>query len=364
VSVPIAAPDLGAREMSRVLEVIDDGRLADGPEVRAFEDAFSDYCDAEHGVATANGTAALHAALRAVGVSAGDRVITSPFSFVASANAIRLAGGQPIFADVDQAMYTLDPVDVRGAIEAHDGAVDAILAVHLYGLPAPMGALRDVADEYDLALIEDACQAHGATVGGQPVGSLGDAACFSFYPTKNATTGEGGMVVTDDEGIAARTGRFVNHGRTETGGGGYEHAEVGHNFRLSSLGAAIGGAQLRKLPRYVEARRRHAARYDEALEATPSVESPTEPAGMRHVYHQYTVRTAHREDLRTYLEDAGVDTAIYYPTPIHRQPAYDLSETYPVAEAASREVLSIPVHPGLSADDVERIAGLLAAYEP
>jgi len=360
VSIPIAAPDLGARELSRAIDVVESGRLADGPAVREFETAFSDYCDATHGVAAANGTAALTTALRSLGIGAGDVVVTTPLSFVATANAARLVGATPVFADVDPARYTLDPDAVRATIEDYDGEVDCIVAVHLYGLPAPMDELGSIAEEYDVPLLEDAAQAHGAEIAGQPVGSLGDAACFSFYPTKNATTGEGGMIVTDDDAIAARARRYVNHGRSDAD----VHESVGHNLRMTSLAAAIGGAQLRKLPRYTAARRRAAERYTEALEATPSVLAPIEPAGTRHVYHQYTVRTPDREALRSYLERNGVDSGIYYPTPIHRQPAYDRPATLPVAEQAAEEVLSIPVHPGLSAAEVDSIAELLAAFDP
>ncbi|GAB3679295.1 DegT/DnrJ/EryC1/StrS family aminotransferase [Salinarchaeum chitinilyticum] len=360
MSIPIAAPDLGARELSRAIDVAESGRLADGPVVREFETAFSDYCDASHGVAAANGTAALTTALRSLGVGAGDVVVTTPLSFVATANAARLVGATPVFADVDPERYTLDPDAVRATIEEYGGDVSCIVAVHLYGLPAPMDELGSIADEYDVPLLEDAAQAHGAEIAGQPVGSLGDAACFSFYPTKNATTGEGGMLVTDDDGVAERARRFVNHGRSDAD----VHESVGHNLRMTSLAASIGGAQLRKLPRYTAARRRAAGQYTEALEETPSVLAPIEPAGTRHVYHQYTVRTPHRDDLQAYLDRNGVDTGIYYPTPIHRQPAYDRPSTLPVAERAAEEVLSLPVHPGLSAAEIESIAELLAAYDP
>jgi dTDP-4-amino-4,6-dideoxygalactose transaminase len=360
VSIPIAAPDLGARELSRAMEVVESGRLADGPAVREFEDAFSEYCGVDHGVAVANGTGALTTALRALDVGVGDYVLTTPLSFVATANAARLVGATPIFADVDPDRYTLDPDAVRRRITAYDGEIDCIVAVHLYGLPAPMDELREIADEHDAVLLEDAAQAHGAELEGRRVGSLGDAATFSFYPTKNATTGEGGMVVTDDETVAERAARYVNHGRN----GSDVHATVGHNLRMTSVAAAIGGAQLRKLPRYTAARRRAAKRYTEALAESPSVAAPVEPEGYRHVYHQYTVRTPDRRGLRAHLQRHEVDTGIYYPRPIHRQPAYDRPATLPVAEQAAEEVLSIPVHPGLSAAEVETIATALAEYDP
>jgi len=361
--IPIAAPELGPDEHERVLDVLDGGHLADGPEVRRFEAEFAAFCGAGHGVATANGTTALHAAFEALDVGAGDRVITSPFSFVASANAVRLAGAEPVFADVDPETFTLDPAAVEEEIRRRDGDVTAILAVHLYGLPAEMGALADLADDYDLALVEDAAQAHGAEYEGRRVGSLGDAACFSFYPTKNMTTGEGGIVTTDDAAVAERAASFVNHGRTADGPA-YEHVRVGHNFRMTSLAAAIGRAQLERLPAFNEARRANAAFYDEAF-ADAAVETPVEPAGRRHVYHQYTVRAADRDGLAAHLDERGVDTAVYYPTPIHDQPAYDdVTAAAPVAERLAATVLSLPVHPALATDELRAVASAIEDYEP
>ena len=359
MTVSIADPRVGVPELDGLIETAAAGRLADGPAVRAFEAGVADRCGATHGVATSNGTTALHAALHAFGIGSGDRVVTTPFSFVATANAVRLCGATPVFADVDPKTLNLDPSAVREAIDECDGDVDAVLAVHLYGLPAPMDELRTIADEHDVPLIEDAAQAHGAAFRGEPVGSLGDAACFSFYPTKNMTTGEGGMVLTDDDALADRLRRFVNHGRTDA----YVHAEVGHNYRLTGLGAAIGRAQLDRLDDLVAIRRRNAARYDEVLADNPSVDAPPDPPGARHAYHQYTVRTDHRDALRDRLADEGIDTGVYYPTPIHRQPAYaDADAAAPNAEAAADRVLSVPVHPALSRSEVDRVADALAGF--
>jgi perosamine synthetase len=351
--VPIAAPALDEEAIERVRSVLESGALADGPEVRAFEDEFAAFCGTDAAVATSNGTTALVTALRALGLEEGDAVVTSPFSFVASANAIRLAGGTPVFADIDPETHVLDPDAVERVVHDRKDVV-GLLPVHLYGLPAPMPALCDLADDHDLFVLEDACQAHGATCHGTRVGALGDAACFSFYPTKNMTTGEGGIVTTDRTDVAERATRYVNHGRGETGLGGYDHVELGHNHRLTSIGAAIGRAQLGRLPSFNEARREHAAAYDEAFAELP-LETPTEPMGYRHVYHQYTIRGEDRDALATALEARAVGTGIYYDTPIHRQPAYDsvsaAAATFPEAERAAEEVLSIPVHPGVSTDD-------------
>ncbi|QCS42123.1 DegT/DnrJ/EryC1/StrS aminotransferase family protein [Natrinema versiforme] len=351
--VPIADPELSTDAVQRVESILEDGRLADGPEVRAFEEEFAAYCGTETGVATANGTTALHAALEAVGLEEGEAVITSPFSFVASANAIRLAGGKPVFADIDPETYTLDPADVERVLDERDDIV-GILPVHLYGLPADMPALCDIAEAHDLFVIEDACQAHGAKIGGQRVGEFGDAACFSFYPTKNMTTGEGGMIVTDRDDIADRAASYVNHGRDMSGTGGYDHVDLGHNYRMTSVAAAIGRVQLERIAEFNRARRENAAFYDERLADLP-LETPTEPTGSRHVYHQYTVRTDDRDALKETLSERDVGTGIYYETPIHRQPAYETVSTaaasLPAAERAGDEVLSLPVHPGLSERD-------------
>jgi dTDP-4-amino-4,6-dideoxygalactose transaminase len=350
--IHIANPVLGAEEKNRVEEVLDSGMIAEGDVVREFESAFADFCGADTGLATTNGTTALHAALVGLGIGPGDRVLTTPFSFIATANAVRLAGAEVDFVDVDPDTYNVDPDALEARLREGDD-VDAVIAVHLYGLPADVGRLEELAAEYEFHLVEDAAQAHGATYDGQRVGSFGDVACFSFYPTKNMTTGEGGIVLTDDDAVAERTRRFVDHGRTE----GYEHASVGHNFRMTNVAAAIGRAQLERLPAFTAARRRNAARLTDRLADVPDVTTPVEPDGYGHVYHQYTVRVPNRDELREHLSDAGIGTGVYYPVPIHLQPAYDdVSGSYPVAEACAEAVLSLPVHPGLDDDDVDRIA--------
>ncbi|TYL37224.1 aminotransferase DegT [Natronococcus pandeyae] len=354
--IPIADPELGADAKARVEEVLDSGMLADGPEVRAFEESFADYCSADHGVATSNGTTALHATFEALDIGAGDRVLTTPFSFIATANAIRLAGAEPVFADIDPATYNLDPDAAREVTQEED--IDAIVAVHLYGLPAELDALGDLADDLDIPLIEDAAQAHGATYNGERVGAIGDVGCFSFYPTKNMTTGEGGMVVTDDADLADDVAQFINHGRSDT----YDHATVGHNFRLTSMAAAIGQAQLERLPDFIEARRANAARLTEGLAEAP-VTVPTEPDHTEHVYHQYTIRTADRDELADVLSDHDIGAGVYYPTCIHNQPAYDdVEATAPTAETTADEVLSLPVHPNVTADEIDRIIEVITDY--
>jgi dTDP-4-amino-4,6-dideoxygalactose transaminase len=358
--IPIADPEMGEREIEQVREVMESGHIADGPEVREFEEEFADFCEAERAVATSNGTTALHAAFEALGIGPGDRVVTTPFSFVASANSVRLAGAEPVFADIDPDTFNLDPTAVEEVVRREDD-VAAIMPVHLYGLPADMDHLLDIADDYDLAVVEDAAQAHGAEYRGLKVGSLGDAACFSMYPTKNMTTGEGGMITTNRDDVADAAESFINHGRPPEGG--YEHVRTGHNFRMTSMAAAIGRIQLDRLPDYNEARRSNAAYLTDAL-AEADVMTPTEPDERRHVYHQYTVRTDDRAGLADHLEDAGVGTGVYYPTPIHELSAYEgVDHAAPVAERAAEQALSVPVHPNVSEQDLRTIASAITEHE-
>ena len=357
--ISIADPEMGDREIERVVETLESGMLADGPEVREFEDEFAAFCGADRGVATSNGTTALHAAFEALDVGDGDTVITSPYSFVASANSIRLAGAEPVFADVDPDTFNLDPTAVEEVIR-RENDVAAILTVHLYGLPSEMDRLRELADEHDLALVEDAAQAHGAEYRGERVGSLGDAACFSFYPTKNMTTGEGGMITTTREDVAERAESFVNHGRPPEGG--YEHVRTGHNFRMTSMAAAIGRVQLDRLPDYNAARRDNAEYLTEAL--ADDVVTPVEPDDHRHVYHQYTIRTDDRDGLADHLEAEGVGTGVYYPTPVHELAAYEgVDHAAPVAERTAEQALSLPVHPNVSEADRRTIVSAITEYE-
>lgn len=362
--ISMAAPQLGADERQRVLDVLDSGMLVAGEVAEQFESEFADYCGADHAVGTSNGTTALHAALEAVGVGSGDLVLTTPFSFVATANAVRFAGGAPVFADVDPETFNLDPDSVEQRLEQLDEEVGAIVAVHLFGLPAEMDRLREIADEHDVPLVADAAQAHGARYRGETVGSVADAATFSFYPTKNMTTGEGGIVTTDQKDIADGVRQFINHGRPVEGdGGSYDHVELGHNYRMTNIAAAIGRAQLEKLPGFVEARRRNARRLTERLADAP-VTTPVEPDDRTHAYHQYTVRSDDRKHLRDALSKQGIDTAVYYPTPIPDLTAYDhLSSSVPVADRLAEEVFSLPVHPGLDDEDVDRIADALEQTE-
>lgn len=346
--IPLAAPTLGDAELDQIATVFERGQLTRGPEVEAFETDFAAFCDGNHAIATSNGTTALHTAFHALGLGKGDRIATTPFSFIASANAIRWCGATPTFVDIRADTYNLDCEALEQRLR--DGEqIDAVLAVHAFGLPCEMDYLHELADEYDFLIVEDAAQAHGAQYNGVPVGSLGDAACFSFFASKNMTTGEGGMMVADDPAVAERARSFIEHGKTEEGYDG-----LGHNFCMSDVTAAIGRAQLKKLPGYTEPRRQNAQQLTSQLHGI--VETPVEPANRRHVYHIYTIQTEQRESLRTHLTEQGVATGVYYETPIHHQPAYrNYTPELPTVNRLSNQVLALPVHPQLTADELDQI---------
>jgi dTDP-4-amino-4,6-dideoxygalactose transaminase len=356
--IHIANPTISTEAKERVERVLDSGRLTGGPEVEGLEAEFSNFCKTDYGITTSNGTTALHAMMVGCGIGEGDRVVTTPFSFISSANAIRLAGAEPVFANINPDTYNIDPDSVETILNERDD-VAAVLAVHLFGLPADVKRLQSVTAEHDVLLLEDAAQAHGATVDGNPVGSFGHAASFSFYPTKNMTTGEGGIVVTDDSDVATLTRRFTDHGRTGT----YEHATVGHNFRMTAMSAAIGRVQLTRLETFNGRRRENARRLTEGL-AESAVETPVEPNDRTHVYHQYTVRCAQRDALAAHLEEQGVGSKVYYPIPIHQQEPYvGIDTNCPNAEKAAKEVLSIPVHPSVTDEETETIINAIEKFD-
>ena len=346
--IPIARPLIGEEEKLAVLAVLDSGMLAQGAQVKAFEEAFAGYCGVKYGVATSSGTAALHLALQAHGIGPGDEVITSPFSFIATANAIRYVGAEPVFADIEYDTFNLDPEQVESKITSRTRAV---MPVHLFGHPADMDRFVDIARRHRLVLIEDACQAHGAEYRGRRVGSFGTA-CFSFYPTKNITSGEGGMVTTDDFAIADHVQLLRNHGMRQR----YHHEIVGYNYRMTDIHAAIGLAQLGKLERFNQIRIANAAFLTERL--PQGLVLPKVRPEVRHVFHQYTVRVPRgRDSVMEKLWAAGVGAAVYYPLAIHQQKPYQekSGESYPVSEAACEQVLSLPVHPCLSPADLETV---------
>ncbi len=321
------------------------------------------------GIGVASGSDALHLALRALGIGPGDEVLTTPFTFIATASAIAHVGARPVFVDIDPLTLNLDPNQVEDYLKERPVAGDrrpatrpkALLVVHLYGQPADMDPLLELARLYNLKVLEDCAQAFGAEYRKRKVGSLGDVGCFSFYPTKNlAAYGDGGMVVTGDPAVAERVRRLRHHGSVDW----QSYQELGFNSRLDELQAAVLRVKLRHLPEWNERRRTIATRYGELLKGG-AVVIPHEVDGVRHVFHQYTVRVAHRDRLKEQLKAAGIETRVYYPLPLHLQPAFqDLGYRkgdFPEAERAAREVLSLPLYPELSENQVEEVAGALKA---
>jgi dTDP-4-amino-4,6-dideoxygalactose transaminase len=327
-----------------------------GEEAAAFEQAFASAVGARGCVGVASGTAALHLALLAVDLRPGDEVITTAHTFIATTEALSQIGAKPVFVDIDPRTYNIDPNLVEDAITPR---TKGILPVHLYGLPAEMNPLRDIANRHNLWLIEDAAQAHAAEYYGERCGSIGDLACFSFYPGKNlGAYGDAGAVTGNDESLLARVRKLRDHGRTSK----YEHDEIGFGERLDGLQAAILAAKLPHLERWTESRRAHAKVYNELL-AGRDVETPFEPPGFRHVYHLYVLRTPHRDDVFEYLKSKGIDAGIHYPVPLHRQPAY-LKKGYgeirlPITERVASEVISLPMYPELSSEQIDYVAQAL-----
>ncbi|MBA3586398.1 MAG: DegT/DnrJ/EryC1/StrS family aminotransferase [Chloroflexi bacterium] len=352
--IPIARPQMGEEEKKRVWEAMASGSLAQGPRVRELEEQFAAFVGADHAVATSSGTTALHLALLGHGIGPGAEVITVPFTFIASANSILYTGARPAFVDIAERDFCIDPSLIDAAVTER---TRAIMPVSLYGQPADMNAIAEIAERHGLAIVEDACQAHGAAIGDRRSGTWG-AGTFSFYPTKNMTTGEGGMLTTDDGELAERVRLLREHGMKVR----YHHEVIGYNFRMTDIAAAIGLAQLRKLPANNDRRREIAARYDTELRG---VITPRVRPNATHVYHQYTLRVNQRDAFAEALKGRGVGNAIYYPIPVHRQKPYLAlgygAESMPVTDRLTAQVLSIPVHPSLSDQEVTAVIAAVNA---
>jgi dTDP-4-amino-4,6-dideoxygalactose transaminase len=359
VAVPFVQlrPAEDAAEVCAAIDrVIARGWFVLGPEVESFEQAFAAASGASHAVGVGTGTDAIALILRGLGLGAGDEVITTPLSAAYSALAVMMAGARPVFADIDEARYTLDPAAVEAAITPR---TRAILPVHLYGQPADLPALARIAERHGLALVEDCCQAHAATCGGRPVGTFGIAGAFSFYPTKNlGALGDGGAVITGDRQLAERVKRLRNGGQTDR----YLHAEAGINSRLDELQAAILGARLRFLPAWTARRRALAASYRHALDGAAVALPVQSDAG--HVYHLFVVRSAARDRLKAHLAEAGVETLVHYPIPIPHQPALasEHPADCPVASRVCGEILSLPLYPAMADEDVAVVARAVRSF--
>jgi dTDP-4-amino-4,6-dideoxygalactose transaminase len=339
-----------------VASVLDSGQFVLGPEVAAFEREFAQYSGAAHGIAVNTGTSALHLALLAAGVGPGDEVITVPFTFVATVSAIGYTGAKAVFVDIDPATFTMDPAQLEAAITPR---TKAIVPVHLYGQMADMDPIVAIAKRHGLVVIEDACQAHGAFYKGRRAGSIGDMACFSFYPGKNlGACGEGGIVLTSNPAYD-RTVRLLRDWGAERK---YHHVLKGFNYRMEGMQGAILRVKLRHLDAWTEGRRACAAQYDALLAGGP-VQAPREAAYGRHVYHVYAVRTSDRSELQAALDAAKIQWNLHYPIPVHLQPAHaDLGYRegdFPHSEAAANEVLSLPMYPELGRDAIARVAAVV-----
>jgi len=329
-----------------------------GKQGAALEEEVARLCGAIHGAGVASGTDALILALRACGIGPGDEVLLPPFTFVATGSAVSAVGARPVFADIERDTFNLDPAEIERRATPK---TRAIIVVHLYGLPAAMDGILSAARARKLPVIEDAAQAIGASYRGRRVGSLGDMACLSFYPTKNlGAYGDAGMVVTNSAQAAERVRKLRNHGQTAK----YVSAEPGLNSRLDELQAAILRAKLRHLAEWQEARQRHAAAYDKLLAGVAGVVTPRVPAGSEHVFHQYTIRVPRRDAVQRFLAARNIGSTVYYPVPLHLQPLYaplgHKAGDFPEAERAAQEVLSLPMYPELREEQIQRIAAVLA----
>jgi dTDP-4-amino-4,6-dideoxygalactose transaminase len=350
LAIRIAEPILGEEEIEAVASVLRSGRLAQGAEVAAFENEFSQLIQGRACVAVSSGTAALHLSLLALGIGPGDEVIIPSFTFPATANAVHLCGAKPVFADVLAADYCLDADSVRASIGPKTAAV---IVVHLYGQTADLKPLMSLCNSRGLALIEDACQAHGALYEGEPAGTFGSAAAFSFYATKNMTTGEGGMVVLGDDEVAHRVRLLRNHGISAPD----TQELIGMNMRMAEMAAAMGRVQLRRLPDSIKRRSQNAHRYSSLL---AGVVVPPDIPGRTPAWNLYTIRVVEDRDLvLRRLNDVGVESRVYYRTPIHRLKPFEILASLPMTDLLSREVLSLPVHPRVTGRDVETVVKLL-----
>jgi perosamine synthetase len=357
--ISMARLKIDEESIKAILEVINSGQIAQGPKVEEFEKAFAAYIGTKYAVAVNSGTAALHIALMAAGIGAGDEVITTSFSFIATANCCQFVGAKPVFADIDEKTFNISPVEILKKLNAR---TKALIVVDLYGQACDMDAILSICQKHNLVLIEDACQAHGAKFAGRKVGSFG-IGCFSFYPTKNMTTGEGGMITTDDEELAVKSRLARQHGQPQR----YVHTTLGYNFRMTDIAAALGICQLRNLDEANRQRARNAAYLTEGIKPIKGLIPPHIAENRNHVFHQYTIKVTpeykySREILQKKLNENGVGTIIYYPTPIHQQPYYKklgYQDKLPVSESMAQQVLSLPVHPLVGEAGLKTIAEAL-----
>jgi len=345
---------------SAINEVIENTAFAGGPFVAKFENEFAKFCGAQHAIGVGNGTDALWASLVALGIGAGDEVITTPNTFIATAEAISLSGATPVFVDIDEQTHNMNPALIEAAITTK---TKAIIPVHLFGQPADMDPIMAIAEKHGLKVVEDACQAHGAEYKGRKAGSIGAAGCFSFYPGKNlGAYGEGGGIVTNDEALAAKIRMFRDHGQAKK----YYHDIIGWNARLDGIQGAVLNVKLKYLSDWNEARRRHARDYTAGLSAVKDVIVPQEAQYAKHVYHIYALRVQDRDKFMAYLNEKGIACGIHYPIPLHLQNAYAFMQkgpgSFPVAEKCAAEYVSLPMFAELTDEQVAYIVEQIKEY--
>ena len=358
-----ADPYIDDKELAKVKEVLDSGMLAQGPKVKEFEEKFAKLCKVKHAIAVNSGTAALHCAVYALGIKEGDEVITTPFTFAATANSILMQGAIPVFVDVKEDSYNIDPEKVKVAIT---DKTKAIIAVNLYGQPAEWTQLRKIAEKHSLKLIEDAAQSVYAKYGKRWSGDLGDIGTFSFYAAKNLITGEGGMITTNDDDYAEMCRRFRHHGQSEQTR--YEYHDLGFNYRMPDILAAIGLVQVDRIEALTEKREENALFYDEALKDVPGVIIPKRMQGRTHAWHQYTIRVNEefpmtRDELNKHLREHKIICGIFYPKPLHLHPHFAKlgynGGDFPISEKVSKQVISLPVHPKLKKEELQKVVDLI-----
>jgi len=349
--IPLAKPIFDEEMKNAALDALQNERFVMGESVFKFEEEFARYCGVKYAVSTSSGTSALHLSLIALGIKQGDRVVTTSYSFIATANVALHAGAIPVFVDVNIKNYNINPRLVKPKLS---NGVKALIPVHLYGFPADMNPILELSQDHKFVVVEDACQAHGAEYHRKKVGSIGNVGCFSFYPSKNMTVcGDGGMVVTDDGEVAKMVAKLRDCGRVSH----YEHDVVGFTCRLNTVNAAIGRVQLRRLDEWNEKRRYVAKMYSRLLSDLDGIVLPPQEDNIKPVYHLYVIRTPFRDKLKAWLERNGIQCGVHYPTPVHLQPIYRKLFGYkegdfPVSEYVSKTVLSLPMFPDLGKDEV------------
>ncbi|MBT4935420.1 aminotransferase class V-fold PLP-dependent enzyme [Candidatus Woesearchaeota archaeon] len=355
-SIPIAKPIIGKEEKQAVLDVLNSGNIVQGKKVQELENAFAQFCGTKYAVAVSSGTAALHASLYAIGIKEGDEVITTPFTFVATANSILMQNAMPVFVDIDPETYNIDPHKIKEKITSK---TKAIIAVDLYGQIHDYTEIKKIANEHNIKIIEDACQSVGAELNGMKAGNFGDLAVFSLYATKNMMAGEGGIITTNNEEYATRIKQFRFHGKNDENK--YEYQDLGYNYRMTDMQAAIALEQLKKIDQFTETRIRNATILSNGLQNISGITVPK--TNGKHVFHQYTIKLHNfhitREQLQTHLKENNIGSNIFYPYPLHVQPNFKRfgyqEGDFPITEKVCTQVLSLPVHPLVTEDDCTRI---------